>query len=513
MPLFSAQQELAARMRRPQRHRLLQGFPPLRLMQPATRSASPLAVRRADGAVVNIQKQSLGLYADVQPEPGDLAEPFLNIDKSRPLIIGIIPHTQCIPRTPACGFCTFPHDTQDKRQRASVVRSVRSDIFKVVEWHEDKLLKRRVDAIYFGGGTANLASTTEIQRLFEALNALFNLAPAEVTLEGIPSLFASWFHDHLKVLAKLPARHKRISMGIQTFDSRQLQRMGRDSFGNQKTIAGIVRHAHGLGLTASGDLLFALPGQTLEQMRDDVARAMDCGLDQICLYHLVLYAGLGTPWSKDPELVGAMKEPEVIAEYWLDLRERLLRNGFIQTTLTNFEREDIHKTNRRFIYEEASFNPDVYDALGFGPLSVSTQIDYTRNRGIKLMRRKHVKALPWSRDDLYFGYEPEDLKLLWVTRCLAGLALDRARYRARFSSDVAEDFPDALAASVESGLLQAGEKVLTLTPRGMFYSDSVVGTFAAQRVAKLRECAAGLSTQRVLDEPINLRSEVYSGMG
>jgi oxygen-independent coproporphyrinogen-3 oxidase len=390
---------------------------------------------------------------------------------------------------------------------------VKRDIFNVIESHPEMLHKRRVDAVYFGGGTANLASTSEIRGLFHQLSEFFDVAQAEVTLEGIPSLFASWFHAHLKGLSELPARHKRISMGIQTFDTQQLERMGRGSFGNQKTIEGNVRHAHDLGLTASGDLLFALPGQTLEQMRDDVARAMDCGLDQICLYHLVLYAELGTPWSRDPELVDAMKGPEVIAEYWLDLRERLLRNGFVQTTLTNFERESIHGTERRFIYEEASFNPDVYDALGFGPLAISMMLDYTRNRGVKLLRRKRVGAFPWSGDDLYFGYETEDLKLLWITRCLAGLSLDRARYGSRFGGDVAEHFPEALNAAVESGLLQACEKTITFTPRGMFYSDSVVGTFAAARAAKLRESAAGVSTKRVLDEPINLRSDIYSGMG
>ena len=115
-----------------------------------------------------------------------------------------------------------------------------------------------------------------------------------------------------------------------------------------------------------------------------------------------------------------------------------------------------------------------------------TQIDYARRRGVKLLRRKRLGALPWSGDDLYFGYEEEDLKLLWITRCLAGLSLDRARYRSRFSDDVAEHFPAALSATVESGLINVDEKTITLTPRGMFYSDSVVGTFAAERAAKLR---------------------------
>lgn len=480
-------------------------------MGAAAKSRSAAVVRQADGALVDVHGKILGFTEEAKPE--DLAAPFITIDKSRPLIVGVIPHTQCIPRTPACGFCTFPHDAQNKGQRAAVVRSVLEDISNVVAWHGDKLLGRRVEAIYFGGGTANLSSVSEIQRLFELLATYFNVAPAEVTLEGIPSLFASWFHAHLKALAKLPVRHKRISMGIQTFDPLQIERMGRQSFGDEKLVKGIVRQAHDLGLTASGDFLFALPGQTLEQMREDVDRAIDCGFDQICLYHLVLSPGVGTPWSKDSSLVGEMKKPGVILNYWLDLRERLLKHGFVQATLTNFEREEVHKTDRRFIYEAASFNPDVYDALGFGPLSITTQLDFTRLRGVKLMRRKRVGALPWSGDDLYFGYELEDLRLLWITRCLAGLSLDRARYRSRFSGDVDEHFPAAVSATIEAGLIYVDKTSIMLTPRGMFYSDAVVGTFAAERASKLRGDALGLNTPRVLEEPIDFRSDLYVGMG
>jgi coproporphyrinogen III oxidase-like Fe-S oxidoreductase len=512
--ILSAQSELTSRMERPQRHRLLQGFPPLPLMQEATLNHPSGLVRQADGAVIRSRLSSAEIKKGESKEWDD---PFINIDNSRPLIIGIIPHTQCIPQTPACGFCTFPHDAPNKGERAAVIRTVARDIEEVVEGHGDKLAGRRVDAIYFGGGTANLASTSEIRNIFHMLANHFKIEQSEVTLEGIPLLFTSWFYAHLKALAAFPTRHKRISMGIQTFERSQIERMGRQSFGDEKMINGIVRYAHELGLTVSGDFLFALPGQTLEQMCDDMDRAIDCGLDQICLYHLVLYAGLGTPWSKDAGLVGQMPAPSVIADYWLNLRQRLLANGFVQTTLTNFERYDVNKTNRRFIYEEASYNPDVYDALGFGPLSVSTQIDYGQRRGVKLLRRKRLGTPAWSGDDLYFGYEPEDLKLLWITRCLAGLALDRARYQARFSSDISEDFPAALGVTVRNGLIKADDKTITLTPIGMFYSDAVIGTFAAERAAKLRDRAAGLSTLHVLEEPIDFRSdsrsEVYGGMG
>jgi len=497
-------------MLRPQRHRLLQGFPPLPLMQVATLDHPKGLVRQADGAVIQTQLSRAEIK---RGDSSNWDDAFINIDNSRPLIIGIIPHTQCIPLTPACGFCTFPHDAANKNLRAGVVRSVVWDIGAVVERHGDKLAGRRVDAIYFGGGTANLSSTSEIRKIFDELASHFKVGQSEVTLEGIPLLFTSWFHAHLKALASLPTRHKRISMGVQTFERGRIERMGRGSFGDEKMVKEIVRYGHELGLTVSGDFLFALPGQTLEQMCDDVNRAIDCGLDQICLYHLVLYSGLGTPWSKDAGLVGQMPVPAVIADYWLTLRQRLLSNGFVQTTLTNFERHDLNKTNRRFIYEEASYNPDVYDALGFGPLSISTQIDYGQQRGVKLLRRKRLGKPAWSGDDLYFGYEPEDLKLLWVTRCLAGLALNRARYQARFSTDIAEDFPAALAVTVRNGLINADDNTIALTSPGMFYSDAVIGTFAAERAAKLRDRAAGLSTLQVLEEPVTAGSEVYGGMG
>src|SRR5205807_6346903 len=109
-------------------------------------------------------------------------------------------------------------------------------------------------------------------------------------------------------------------MGIQTFDEGQLRRMGRLAFGTADTFRAVVREAHARGFTTSGDLLFNLPGQTLQQMRDDVARAVDLGLDHLGLYHLVLFRGLGTAWSHDRELLARLPSNEQAAEHWLALR-------------------------------------------------------------------------------------------------------------------------------------------------------------------------------------------------
>ncbi len=504
--------ELSLRMKKPQRHRLLQGYPALPLLRPASTSPYALNVRTTNGGLIDAQGHTDYLWAEHYDQRMS-EDAFIDVDRDRPLLIGVIPHTQCTPRVEGCGFCTFPHDPPDKKERARVVASVGDDINEVVSFNEKDLKGRKVAALYFGGGTANLSSTSQIEDLFSRLARHFDLSRAEVTLEGIPVLFTSWLSAPLRMLAKLPVRHRRISMGIQTFERSQLERMGRTSFGDEALIKKVVQRAHDLGLTTSGDFLFNLPHQTPDQMLADVERAIDAGLDQVCLYNLVLYQGLGTLWSKDDGLIAAMRPMDEAAERWLALRDKLLTSGFVQTTVTNFERREVAATDRRFIYEEASFCPEKFDALGVGPLSVSTFLDFKKRRGVKLLRRKKLGALPWSGDDLFFPYEEDDLRLLFVTRSLARTKFQRSVYRDLFGADVADHFPHALSAAREAQLVEIDDAVVALTPRGMFFSDSVVGALASERSARIRGTAAGHRTLKVLDEPIDFSSGLYAGMG
>src|SRR5262249_29261012 len=154
-----------------------------------------------------------------------------------------------------------------------------------------------------------------------------------VMLEGVPAAFLNRCPPLVDILREeLPARHFRLSMGIQTFDEDRLRQMGRLGFGNAQTFREVVALAHRLGFTISGDLLYNLPGQSLEAMRKDLARGVEIGLDHIGLYHLVMFAGLGTEWSRDPALVSSLPSNEVAEANWQELRQWLLDRGFYQAT-------------------------------------------------------------------------------------------------------------------------------------------------------------------------------------
>lgn len=478
--------ELRRRMTGPQRHRLLQGYPMLPLMRPAIPAVAPdtWARRYLDG---RLQRRT--------PRATTVDPPWVQLDASRPLIVGVLPHTQCSPRVEGCGFCTFPHDRYDKNTLRSTVDAVVEEVAATFAEQPD-LGQRRVDALYFGGATANLTPAAGLRALGEALARHLDLTTAEVTLEGVPALFRSLFAGPFEALLAVPARHRRISMGVQTFDPEALRRMGRQGFGDRSIVARVVDKAHRHGLTASGDFLINLPGQPRERMLADMRAAVALGLDQICVYHLVLSEAMGTPWARDPAVLAALPPTAAACEHWLAVRDHLLAAGYVQTTLTNFERADVHASARRFVYEEHSFTPARYDGLGLGPLAISTFIDPAQGRAIKHVRGKSMVD---QDRDLYFPYDAEDLRLLLLTRTLARLRVERRLL------DEGAATAEAVAALVDAGLVELSPELLGLTPRGMFYADSVAGLLVAPRTATLREGSAGKHTHDLQREPIHLR--------
>lgn len=451
-------------MRRPQRHRLLHGFPLAAAMLPVNE-----AIRREQGA-----------YRLVRGEKA-------------PLLVGVLPHPFCNPKLEGCGYCTFQHEAFNSTRAEGVVSSVIEEIRGRLT-SEPLLSGAGVDGLYFGGGTANLTPQEPFRRLSRMLNRSFDLTQAEVSLEGVPVYFVRRKPFLIDIMREeIQARHFRISMGIQTFSESRLRQMGREAFGGPATFAEAVQVAQARGLTTSGDLLFNLPGQSLAEMKEDVRRAVDLGLDQICLYHLVMFRGLGTPWARDPELLARLPDNEHACSNWVALRQELLDRGYRQTSLTNFERADLAGDPRSYRYEPLSFDADPCRVVGFGPGGISHGTAPDGRRALKTMNPndsgRYVSAVrsgvaAWDR---FYRFDSHDLRLLQVTRRLAGLALSEDVYWKRFDRFLEDDFADELELLIDRKLLKEDSGVYRPTPRGMFYSDSMAGLFAERHLRVRRE--------------------------
>ncbi len=469
------QELLYHRMSKPQRHRLLHGFP--------LAAAMPFA---------SDEVRKLSDAADERFAPRHHPD--------RELLVGVLPHSFCNPKITGCGFCTFPHEEFSSLKAAAVVNGVIREIESRVT-SAPHLIGRSIHGLYFGGGTANLTPAIPFRNLCRKLNQVFDLAQAEVTLEGVPAYFLNRKPLLLDILPQeLSARHFRISMGVQTFSRSRLEQMGRLAFGGPEVFAEVVKNAHARRMTVSADLLFNLPGQSLSEMKDDVSHAVNLGLDQICLYHLVLFRGMAAPWARDNQLLASLPDNETAARNWESLREQLLTKGYRQTTLTNFERNDLKDDSRRYLYELMSFQPDRYDMLGFGPSGISCTQHVSQTSALKTMNPEsaveYLQAIQqggtvWNR---YYEFASDDLKLLHATRQLSALQIDRRRYLDALGSDVCLDYAQEVGTLWQAGLLEVTPAAVSLTKQGMFYADSVAAVLAHRQLGRGRN---GLASQRV----------------
>lgn len=443
-------EELRRRLRGPQRHRLLQGYPQPALMKPYD--------RRPLGEMIELDRESQGL------------------------LVGVLPHSACNPRVTGCGYCTFPHEEfQVERVRATVQAVIQ-------EVSQSPCRYRKVEALYFGGGTANLTPPDLFAELLTELKRRFGLSGAEVTLEGAPVHFYCQRESLLEILQReLPGLELRLSMGVQTFDTEQITRMGRQHIGGPTQVERAVAAAQRRGITTSADLMINLPGQSLERMQGDLRRASELGFDQVCIYHLVLFRGLDVPWARDRDLLAALPDNERAFENWREIRQLAEQLGYRQTTLTNFQRHG------RFRYEDCSYQPHRYDWAGFGPEALSCFTDMDYPYGVKWMNEsdsdsyRHSMQQHKMAEAYYFLYDTPDLCLLFLTRGLARLRVNRAEYRQCYGTDLVADFGEQWRALEQEDLVQWNDHELWLTERGMFFADSVVGLLAWDRVAELRQ--------------------------
>jgi len=469
------QQLLHHRMSKPQRHRLLHGFP--------LAAAMPFA------------SDEVRKMCDATDER---FAPRHHPD--RELLVGVLPHSFCNPKITGCGFCTFPHEDFSSLKAAAVVNGVIREIESRMT-SAPHLIGRSIHGLYFGGGTANLTPAIPFRNLCRKLNEVFDLAQAEVTLEGVPAYFLNRKPLLLDILPQeLAARHFRISMGVQTFSRSRLELMGRLAFGGPEVFAEVVTNAHARGMTVSADLLFNLPGQSLSEMKEDVSHAVNLGLDQICLYHLVLFRGMAAPWARDARLLASLPQNETASRNWEALREHLMAQGYRQTTLTNFERCDLQNDSRRYLYELMSFQPDRFDMLGFGPSGISYTEHTVRSTALKTMNpesaAEYLQAVQqggmvWNR---YYEFASGDLRLLHATRQVSALRIDRRRYQEARGSDVCNDYAQEVETLGRAGLLDVTSAAVSLTTRGMFYADSVAAVLAHRQLGRGRDA---LSSQRV----------------
>lgn len=191
-----------------------------------------------------------------------------------------------------CTFCGFYQNKLRDDSTATYVRYLLQEL--AMEADSPLHQSAPIHAVYFGGGTPTALSADELSQIIRAIRSSLPLAPdCEITIEGRTAGF-----DDERIDACLDAGANRFSIGIQTFDSGIRQRMARIS-DKQQSIRFLEKLCRRDKAAVVCDLMFGLPGQTLETWREDLAIVSDLPLDGVDLYALNLLPT--TPLAKAAE--------------------------------------------------------------------------------------------------------------------------------------------------------------------------------------------------------------------
>jgi putative oxygen-independent coproporphyrinogen III oxidase len=154
---------------------------------------------------------------------------------------------------------------------------------------------RTIHSIFIGGGTPSLFAPDTIDRLLGAIRARLRLeADCEITLEANPGTFEK---DRFRAFRQ--AGVTRLSIGVQSFNDAHLRALGR-VHDRAQALAAVEEAAQSFD-TFNLDIMYALPGQTLEQAGQDMATALQFAPPHISIYHLTIEPN--TYFAKYPPVV------------------------------------------------------------------------------------------------------------------------------------------------------------------------------------------------------------------
>ena len=178
-----------------------------------------------------------------------------------------------------CPYCDFnSHEARGAVPEERYVAALVADLERALP----EVWGRPVHSVFFGGGTPSLFSAPAIDAILAAVRARLALAPdAEITLEANPgTVEAGKFRDFRA------AGINRLSLGIQSFDPRHLKSLGRIHDGHEARRA--IEIALGNFGNVNLDLMYGLPGQTVDEARADIEAALEFAPPHLSCYHLTI---------------------------------------------------------------------------------------------------------------------------------------------------------------------------------------------------------------------------------
>lgn len=361
-----------------------------------------------------------------------------------------------------CPYCDF----YSVHASEPLLESYPDLLIRHLAWASEHGWSGPFDSVYFGGGTPSLMPPKAISDILHTVNQRFGLMHnAEITLEANPGTVTQ---DNL--IGYRNSGINRLSLGLQTCHDKQLVNLGRLHDRQEGLDAFDLARVAGFD-NISLDLMFALPGQTKEELESDLNDYLELDPEHLSCYGLT--AEFETPFYKQV-ISGEMSLPDAdfYADAFMRVHDKLSQNGYDHYEIANYAKKD--KTCRHNL---GYWKRRPYLGIGAGAHSFCAK-GWGQRREVPSDLVAYREALCNDQDPTQHLESFDKESALHETVYLAL----RTRYgvadselRQRFGCTLLEAFPEAITA-IDQWLVHSNDR-WALTPAGWLLFDRLILPF------------------------------------
>lgn len=361
-----------------------------------------------------------------------------------------------------CYYCDFNKFMMDRQPVDQYLEYLEKEIVESLKRNPISDLK----TVFVGGGTPTALTLPQTERLIEIINKhmIKGKKEIEMTFESNPNEISK---EKLQILKD--GGVNRISFGAQTFNEGLLKKIGRTHSPNE--IEEAIQTAKEVGIdNINLDLMYALPGQTMEQFVDSLDKAMKLPIQHISAYSLIIEPKTVFYIEMNRGRLKPAPEEDEAAMYDF-LMNYLEKKGFHQYEISNFEKNGL-ESKHNLVY----WNNDEYFGFGAGAHGYINGIRYSNAGPLKkYFQLIDDTGVPIVHEHTVTKQEKMEEEMFLGLRKMQGVS--ERKFQEKFGSNFNEVFPNVIEKLMKDGLVEMNGVFLRLTHKGKLLGNEVFQAF------------------------------------
>ncbi|KAA0967191.1 oxygen-independent coproporphyrinogen III oxidase [Streptococcus cristatus] len=332
----------------------------------------------------------------------------------------------------------------------------------IEEYHSYNI--KKLCTLYIGGGTPTALSAPQLAFLLEKLTDKLDLSYLEeLTIEANPG---DLDEEKIAVLKDSPVN--RVSLGVQTFNDRMLKQIGRSH--SEKDIYENIANLKKAGFdNISIDLIYALPKQTMEDVKTNVAKAIALDIPHMSLYSLILENHTVFMNRMRRGKLPLPKE-DLEAEMFEYIIAELEKAGFEHYEISNFSKPGFESRHNLMYWDNAE-----YYGIGAGASGYVDGVRYKNHGPIRHYLQAVEAGNARVQEEVLTLKEKMEEEMFLGLRKKSGVS--KKRFEEKFGLSFEDQYGAVVIELTEQGLLVPDKDIVRMTKKGLFLGDTVAEKF------------------------------------